>query len=923
MPAYHDDIIAKSQRNKSRLTQMLLNDDIDFEELRVSTESSIERADQYITGSYVNALIKQGVMDSLVVFYQTLYPKSFPEKVSNAAKVLMDEHTARDSSVAQRVSEGPLPWLEVTESREGVEDLLHIVKAYLMVKLKTTSGRFGKLVLVTTFDRWGQMVVSGIIDICQRTGNGALKRILTGQRSDLSDGLYALLPRWIDSTSIQMKLPRTGGKPLFWGREEIMLMMQANWDMARVSDIAERAQDDLILKELFTTGDRPGSIGLPKGATADTGLRVSHIRVEQQKRFEYTFFLDAQHHKGNSDPTTLRYCQERQFPPFKNVQNLQFEFATTAVPFLVDRRALCYTAADGTTVVFETMEEFFACETFAMRGYGDEFLFRSRNAQNNGFLDTPITSHQVGNHVTLMGERAGLPGAKAYNIRHGAGDKIQIALGSEAANRALHHGTHGKGRDVAFASYSEGLKNVPIARLLVGELEAEDIGIRQKLETSRFYARRLGSRAVQRAVRGLGRGASVNIDYSSLRDDYDKALDKDNKYQTLLAAVETALNGDVPAQEDVDSWSVYNANLKILRVEATARRVEVLAKIRNAHKSEVHAGWTKAGQGATITDLALGRDLLVHEDSLESLGVTNTSVRAANRLRMADIIPSNSSVPSIPPPLALSNPAQSTGEEKATQVPPEDPDFFSEEGETSDDAFAALEGLPKDVGLARIAIMFCLYDRLQGKKIWNYDVMEMARTGECVFCDIDKVGLRQAGSGTPRSSGQFDDGAVRSWELRIKVHCREHHPEIFPYYDAGQFPPRALTWDAEQQGDVLAGAVKSFESMVESGGHDSDEAFVAAFSPTLSSDFVSGLADFLSALSLTPSPDPISTPTTGSRSRWLKQNRKLTVSLMNLAQLQAACRDKGIAPGSLGKAGLQDLLGMKRRPRKPRKMGIV
>lgn len=245
-----------------------------------------------------------------------------------------------------------------------------------------------------------------------------------------------------------------------------------------------------------------------------SSLRQNDIVITQPRRYFWSTGVDFVWLKGFTQRKHSASVQRPVIPATTKLVNAQFDIITTVIPRLIVDKVLGHRLADGSIEIFKDIEDFIRCEShsFVVLNHNVPF-FRttkqgpSRKDPSDRMTNEALTVRSLCSSFTELCASAGLPNGRPYNCRHNGGDVARITMGREGQATVLHHGAlSDRGR----MSYSHGIGDTGIARLLLQEFRPGDEDAHSRLQSSEYYSRQKDGPAVHEMIR-RNNGGSVAV----------------------------------------------------------------------------------------------------------------------------------------------------------------------------------------------------------------------------------------------------------------------------------------------------------------------------------------------------------------------------------------------------------------------------
>ncbi|GAC73236.1 hypothetical protein PANT_9d00010 [Moesziomyces antarcticus T-34] len=772
--------------------------------------------------------------DDFVFYFRDIYRSSRPDSVVEG-------------------EDDPLQKIEL--STDGVEELLCRFKGFLLFRLRRTPGHHGRdQITASTFKSWAVRLIDVSLRKLEMIDKGR-GHLFSGWTKLGKEGLYSEIQGWVQSTVLEHNLSQVPPQRRFYGKTEAALCFKAIMDHAdKPSNFPADLQKILYIQWLLNAGQRPGSA--LKSPGKDDFLRMRDITIKRDmqfidgqadhRRWAWIVEMKIRNWKGYNDPTVPRDVQTIVCHATQVDQNLQFELATSLVPFMIFRDALSAVNSRGEQIPIRSVAEFLQTDQMLFVGVGDEPLFVTMAQGRGGLLLSPssgsvppLTTVSAAVFLGKVYSKAGLAAAGAYAFRYMKGDMIRIVHGRDAQGEALHHHAYGAGADVGYQNYSAGMQNTPVSRTMLEEFDETD---RQRLIKAGFFQRRLWGDAMTSTIRALASaqaGPKHGDGPPKVGDEVQRALESDETYKSLGASIEEAIRIRKREQDACDADP--DSTDKQLSLNAAIREVADLYRQRTALKTRVSADLTQKAvgrhreglrkvAGGAYEEMQRAQEYLAgldHTDqvtaqmlgtstglmrtmgaSAELIAKIETALQASTDATGFDTDEGLQSKRNEPGPSrrASEGPSRSRSEVDVASLPGDasgsvDPTETAEPGAIdAEEELANGQSDLDEVQARRASIMLFYEGRLLAESRLTHVEDRWFDNGYCPFCPLEVAGLRESGKGSVlpvggpfmKRKGDTWVRAPRSKETRKQVrrHLREAHGLIWAAIVAGgELPP--------------------------------------------------------------------------------------------------------------------------------------
>lgn len=375
--------------------------------------------------------------------------------------------------------------------------------AYLAYRITKVVGRSSNgLVSAGTLRRWARDVLRLAGFYIRGPGSTDHNRnpcAVTGVLLDKSDSLYNLIyVQWCGATIIDLKLCRNQPKHEYWGPLEAKLIIR-RYEAKMIMEprmSASLLQSKSVVQLQLATAARMGAISANRpnfASKRDSHMVQSNFSFVQTKRHHYSTIVHFEHLKGFAGTLQNKAELRQTIPSVRKACNLTLELASTLIPLFVHRKALYALDTSGNEIVFEDIESFLKSESRHFYVLQDGKAFLRKHGKAHSITDEVLAGSHASKKIGEIGYEVWLPFARSHNFRRYDGDISRIAFGKEGQQGLLNHGYS---KDVGWSTYSKGVENYPLQRLVYNELGKEFADLQTKLDQSGHTARRDDCRAV-------------------------------------------------------------------------------------------------------------------------------------------------------------------------------------------------------------------------------------------------------------------------------------------------------------------------------------------------------------------------------------------------------------------------------------------
>ncbi|KAH9836511.1 uncharacterized protein C8Q71DRAFT_866952 [Rhodofomes roseus] len=373
----------------------------------------------------------------------------------------------------------------------NVDIVAKYAREYLIFRLNCTDGKGGaKFVKAMTLRNWHNHLVHCI---AKYTIDAQARKC--GSQLLVAGGLYVALETVVDTLIIDNSLNRHNDERKYFGREELLLLLEAGMGDGNEASSFARFQLNTQLTIAFTTGTRPSSLAFAHPDYEKRGLypTLADIVLERHEG-GIAVKLHLKNFKGSNGPADGKE-QWLMLTPVGEWFNLPFETGFWLVGALVLREALADhdsidSVLDGEEAKIRIKPECLSEPLFLANAPGG----REREGEKK-----PQSARALSEAITQRCRSAGLDGGGMYVFRRAAADWFGRLLAADAAAELLGHKP--ETQQIFRKHYSRGSLNIPLVAQRLGEMKGPGSAMAEVAARQQVFS----SVAVKCLVRRMGR----------------------------------------------------------------------------------------------------------------------------------------------------------------------------------------------------------------------------------------------------------------------------------------------------------------------------------------------------------------------------------------------------------------------------------